>query len=232
MRKCALLILSMLLAGASSTASAATINIRFDLTQSWVSLLGGVIVTPPDGYVGQGKGIVSVAGAGIATPSAGGAATIHQMKMRFNVKAFLASALVKGYVAADLTNDPTGTLTGGGSAIAFGGPGVFYDDGSLTCTGANCGFLAAFPVTSHGAQTYSPLGTIPISGLSTIGAAAFSKAFAFSISGYTGVLNVVGQEISRDYTEFPEPEAVTLLGSGLIALAWLRLRRKPQAQND
>lgn len=207
----------------STSAQASSISIRFDLSQSYVSLLGGTIVAPPDGSVIDSNGVVNVAGAGVATPDPSGAVTVHGMRVRFKVDANFIGAHVVGPISFQLANNPTGNLTAGGSAASFGGPAIVQVNAGLNCGGPNCGFFGGFPINLSGPQTNPTLGLISITGLGTVGSAFFSKAFTFSVSGYTGLLNVVGQEVSRT---FPEPGALALLGPGVIALAALGRRRR------
>ncbi len=232
MRQCVLWLVAALVLGTPWAASAASINITFDLSQSWISLFGGTIVTPPDGSLISAQGAVSVAGGGIVTPSGGGAVTLQRMKMKFNVNGGPASANVQGPVTVRLANKPVGTLSAGASAIGFGGSAVFEIDAALNCSGFNCAFLGSFPISASGPQTFPTLGTLTLAGLSTLGAASFVKAISFTISGYTGVLTVVGQEISRNYAVFPEPGALLLLGPALVAGAWFRTRHRARQPSD
>jgi len=229
MRRFAPLLFALMLTGSVSTAQAATINIDFDLSGSTVSILGGIIDVPPDGQFTTATAKLVVEGAGIATPNAGGQVTLWQLRLKGTIDAdILGQANVTGNFDHIAQNQPAGTLSAGLANVAFPGSLVMGMNNHLDCSGVACGSLAAFPLTLTGPTTISVLGSIPVAGLGTVGAAAFSGSFSVSISGYTMFVSLVGQEISREYAQIPEPGTAGLVVMGLAGLAALAARRRPR----
>ena len=89
-----------------------------------------------------------------------------------------------------------------------------------------CASIANFPLSLTGPSTLSVLGSIPIAGLGTSGAASFAASFSVSISGYTMLVSLVGQEIAREYAQIPEPGTAGLVVMGLAGLGAIAARRR------
>jgi hypothetical protein len=227
MRRFAPLLFTLMLIGPGSLAQAATINIDFDLSASSVSILGGIVDVPPDGQFTIASAKLVVEGAGISTPQAGGQVTLWNLRLKGTISAdILGQALITGNFNNVALNQPVGTLSAGLTNVAFPGSLVLGMNSNLACTGAGCASIASFPLALTGPSTLSVLGTLPVAGLSNSGAAAFSASFSVSISGYTMLVSLVGQEISREYAQIPEPNTIGLLAMGLAGLGAIAARRR------
>jgi hypothetical protein len=227
MRRFAPLLFALMLIGPGSTAQAATINIDFDLSGSTLSILGGIIDVPPDGQFTQATATLVVEGAGISTPQAGGQVILWKLRLKGTISAdILGQALVTGNFNNNALNQLVGTLSAGLANVAFPGSLVFGMNNQLDCSGVACGSLAAFPLNLTGPTTLSVLGSIPLAGLGTSGAANFAASFSVSISGYTMLVSLVGQEIFREYAQIPEPGTAGLVVIGLAGLGALAARRR------
>jgi hypothetical protein len=227
MRSFAPLLFTLILIGTGSTAQAATINIDFDLSGSSISILGGVIDVPPDGQFTQATATLVVEGAGISTPQAGGQVTLWALRLKGTISAdVLGQALITGNFDNNAANQPVGTLSAGLANVAFPGSLVMGMNNQLDCSGVGCASIANFPLSLTGPSTLSTLGTIPIAGLGTSGAATFAASFSVSISGYTMLVSLVGQEVFREYAQIPEPGTAGLVVMGLAGLGAIAARRR------
>lgn len=217
----------LLTLGASPSARAETINIEFDLSGSSFSILGGIIDVPPDGQFTVATAKLLVEGAGISTPQSGGQVTLWQLKLNGTISAdILGQALVTGNFNTKALNQPVGTLSAGLANVAFPGALSMDMNVNMACSGVACGSLASFPVNIAGTHTLSPLGSLPVVGLETPGAAAFSGSFSASISGFTFLIQLVGAEIAREYAVIPEPNTFALVAIGVVGLGALGLRSR------
>ena len=213
----------LLFGAVANTANASVIQIDFDFTaQSVLSLLGGTIVTPPDGSFSSGTVRVLVDATDLETPIAGGDVTVG-----FGTFAGTVSKNVAG--AADVSGPFAGTQVG--TLVGILDPGLisatFTDDLMLDmnvnfgCTGTGCGPLG-FPVSVLGIEALS-LGTISLTGLEADGTAQIDVTTAVELDGVLGTLNLVGNETSRLFI-VPEPQTATLLLLGLVGLGMKRSR--------
>jgi hypothetical protein len=227
MRRFAPVLLGLLLIGPASVAQAATINIDFDLSGSTVSILGGIIDVPPDGSFTLATATLVVEGAGISTPQPSGQVTLWKLRLKGNIDAdILGQAHITGNFDNNALNQPMGTLDGGAANVLFGQSLQLGMNTHLNCAGSACGSIAAFPLDLTGPSTLTALGAIPIAGLGTYGAANFAASFSVSVSGYTMLVSLVGQEISREYAQIPEPNTFALVAIGLTGLGALAARRR------
>ena len=212
----------VLLLGAPS-ALAGTITIDFDLTNSSVALLGGILNIPPDGSITAASVQVTVQGSNLTNASAGAAQLSNLMLM----------ATINGTVggAATLTGGLSGTQLGGGAGNLSGGLAnlamatlTLNLNGLVNCFGGLCPALGTFPVSAvNSVSVLTGIGNMGIGGLGTLGAATLNGLLSLTIGGATAAVSLVGQEVNRTY--IPEPNTFALVGLGMLGLAGLGWRR-------
>jgi hypothetical protein len=95
-------------------------------------------------------------------------------------------------------------------------------NGVINCVGPSCAILS-LPTTINGTQALT-LAALPIANLNSIGNALISGSFDITFAGFTGILHLVGTEVSRSFV--PEPNSLALIGMGLAILAGSRLRKR------
>lgn len=208
----------------AGAAAASVIELDFDFTaESFMSLLGGTIITPPDGTFDSGTVRFIVDATDIDTAIAGG-----EVALGFGT---FAGTVVKNVAgAADISGPYSGTQVGTllGILDAGGASATFIDDLMLdvnfnfACTGTGCGPLG-FPVNVSGVNAFS-LGTIAITGLDAEGTARVEMVTSVELDGVLGTLNLIGNETARAFV-VPEPQTATLLLLGLVGLGVKRSSR-------
>ena len=207
----------------ASGAHAGVITIDYDLGSSVVSILGGMISIPPDGSITSSTASVTVAGSSLSNASPG-AAGLHGLNLAATVDATVAGAatLTGGFTGVQVGN-AAGTLTGGLGNLVLGTLNLNLT-GAINCTPAGiCGALGTFPILITGTSPITGLGSIGVGGVNTPGAGTLNAVLPITIGGAAGVINLVGQEVSRSYV--PEPGSFGLLGLGLLGLAGVGWRR-------
>lgn len=217
-RSAALLVLLASLALAPALrASAGTISIGFDFSQSSLSILGGLIDIPPSGAITSASATIDVPGSGLATPEAG-VARLRSLTLAGTLDAtVLGMASLSGSLDGMQVGTAEGSLTAGLANLFFQSAvlslSVFVD-----CTPtAVCDFVADFPIQVTGPQTFSPFGTLPIAGLDSPGNALVTASVEIVIAGLSATLSLVGNEVSRTFV--PEPGSFGLVAAGLAGLA-------------
>ena len=213
--------LVMLLLLPAGSASALSERITFDFTGGSVfSLLGGTIVTPPDGTldVGTAELSVEVSAPGVYVP--GGAFVLDGIALAGTVAKNLgAAANIAGTYAAGQVAPLVGTLDPG-----LGG-GHFADDLALTfdtqigCSGSGCASLG-FPISDVGVSLFA-LSFLPVTDLAVPGAAQITASFVIEVDGVLGTLDLVGVEVARAY--IPEPGTFLLVAAGCT---WIAAKRR------
>jgi hypothetical protein len=156
-----------------------------------------------------------------ATDILSGAAVVR--KIDFDLlsidKDLFGEALVTGSIGVHQIGDAQGTLVlnGGNGTIQL--PNTLPSLGlnlaiapNVHCAGAACSLIGTFPFTS--AVTPVLTGALTIANIASNGGASFDRSFAVTLSGVTGVLRLVGQEIAR--TVVPEPSSESLIVLGLL----------------
>jgi len=210
-----------------AAASAGEVTIQFDFTGSTLSILGGIITIPPGGTITAASGSATFLATGPTQISAGPArlealdlaATINQ-----NV---LGQALVTGNILVQQLAGPTyGQLSAGLGNALFNNI-LLNLDVDAACAGIGCPFIGTFPINIAGNFTVSNLNAV-VGNLATLSAATLMATLPISLSGFSGVLNLVGSEVSRSFSPVPEPGTLGALSLGLVALALVaRLTRRP-----
>jgi hypothetical protein len=224
MRRIAPLIALLLLLGSAPAARAGQITIDFDLSGSSISILGGVIVVPPDGSITSAGTRLQVEGSSNANASAG-PARLRSLTLGGTISGTVLGAMtVTGGISASQIGSAAGLLNPALTLAAFGGTGVLSVNALINCTpGAACIVLGAFPISISGPQTFSPFGSFQVGNINSVGNATLSGQLSVMLSGLTAVFNLAGTEISRTYV--PEPSTFSLLGIALIGVAACRWRR-------
>ena len=209
----AALALSLVVAG--SPATAASVLIDFDFaSQSSISLLGGIIVTPPDGTVDSGSGRLSLEATSLTTFISGGQAVLDLITFSATIATNVGGvADISGTISGTQVGVLPGTLTPSQTDLSFPGTIAVNLNANLPCTGTGCASLG-FPVVDSGIFNLTA-GTLPITGIGTIGTANITADIPISLGGVLGVLHLVGIETSRSF--LPEPTTAMLLGLGLLA---------------
>jgi hypothetical protein len=208
-----------------SDARASSIQIDFDFTgESFLSLLGGTIVTPPDGTFDTGFVRLQVEASDLTTPIPGGDVVLRQGEFEGTVVKNVAGAAdISGPYAGIQVGILNGTLAPGGTAADFIEDMFFDLDIALGCTGTGCDPLG-FPINVAGINALS-FTTMSITGLDTLGTAKIEMSAPVLLDGVLGVLTLVGNETIRSVV-VPEPQTGTLVAMGLAVLAVSRRVRR------
>lgn len=222
-RRCAtaFLLSVCLLAGAPDDASAGSIGIQFDISQSWISILGGTIVVPPDGNLTSETLRVVVPGGTSATDVLSGAAIVKGLGLALTIdKDILGEAHVTGNIDVTQNGSAQGNLmlnSGNGTvnlSVLSLGLNLAIDP-SIGCAGAGCSLIGTFPMTTP--QNPILTGALAIGNIGQSGLATIDQTFSVTLSGVTAVVRLVGMEVKR--TLVPEPASASLMGLGLLLAA-------------
>lgn len=213
--------LALLLLTSAGPAAAASVLIDLDFaSNSSISLLGGTIVTPPDGSVDTGSGRLSLEATSLTSFVPGGQAEMDQVTFSATVaKNVLGQADVSGTISGTQVGSILGSLNAAQTDVDFLGTIAIDLTASLACTGSGCASLG-LPVSTAGVVNLTT-GSLPITGLGTVGAAQVAADIPISLGGVLGVLHLVGVETQRSIV----PEPTGLVGLGLAA-ALLAVRRR------
>ena len=201
-------------------ARATFLEIDFDFTdQSFVSLLGGVIVTPPDGSFDSGSARVRVDASDLSTPIPGGDVTFDQADFAGSVfKVIPEAAFILGSFEGVQIGTLDGTLAPGEMGVDFAEDIILDLDIALACAGVGCDLLG-FPIDVTGISSLA-ITFMSFTDLNSPGDATISAILPIELDGVLGVLTLVVNEQSRQF--IPEPQTATLL---VIGLALLKLSR-------
>ena len=235
----------LVLAGAlvlSTSATADTVEIEFDFSDSIMSFLG-LITIPPDGTIHSMSAttiLPAVQTGGGATSVQTGSAQLKGLMVDMTLSAAVGlGTLITGPVIVSQVGTSTGPFTNTQS-VMFGGTGTgtglgmsLYVDAYLRCVGLFCGLIGDFPVSSMGPNPAPPgqTFTITLASLNTPGAANVGGTMPISIppettagNPFTGTVFLAGNEVSRTFV--PEPSSFAQLTSGVVVLAGLSRRRR------
>lgn len=207
------LALSLLLTATPAAAASVLIDLDF-ASNSWISLLGGTIVTPPDGSISVGSGQLTLEATSLTTFVSGGQVALDQVTFAASIaKNVAGQANVSGPISGTQVGSLAGTLTAGQTVLSFPGTMAMNLNAAIACTGPGCSVLG-FPVSTSGIENLT-VGNLPISGLGSVGMAQIVADIEISLGGVLGVLHLVGVETGRSFV--PEPAGLILLGMGLAA---------------
>jgi hypothetical protein len=212
------LVLSTALSG---SAAAGRVGIQFDISSSSVSILGGTIEIPPDGFLSVSDRMRIVAPATSPTGVYSGAAILRRLDfdlLSIDKNLGSGAAHVTGSVAVDQIGEATGSLLLNGadatlslSTLPSVGLHVAIAP-NLHCVGTACTQIASFPITNP--VTPLLVGTLNIANIGQSGLASFDQTFGLTLSGVTAVVRLVGHEVVRTFV--PEPSSAMLIGFGII----------------
>lgn len=209
-----------------ASAEAGTISIEFDLSNSAVSLLGGIVTIPPDGSISSATATIHIQGASLSAPQAG-AASMTGLNLAATVNGTVASlATLTGGLSAAQVGGAGGSLTGGLANLLIGTLTLNLT-GTINCSpGGPCGVLGTFPLVLSGPNVLTGVGSLGVGGLGTFGAATLNALLNVTIGGNSAVVSLIGQEVNRTFTPaVPEPGSIGLFGLGMLGLAGLGWRR-------
>ena len=197
-------------------------RIRFDFTGgSFISLLGGTIVTPPDGTLDTGAATVWVEATAPGAYVASGQVILGGVNVAGTVaKNVFGSADVSGPYLASQTAPLAGTLAAGMDGADFVDDLSLFVDAQLDCTGSGCSAIG-FPVSVSGVSLLA-VTFLPITDLGVVGGASINATVPIELDGVLGELNLVGVEVSRTF--IPEPGTFLLVSVGLGLMAAGRRR--------
>lgn len=210
----ALLLASLWLA---SPARAGILTIDFDFaTNSSLSILGGVINTPPDGAITSGTAQLRIEADDINTPITGGFANLASSNLAgFVSKNVQNQALVNGTFDVTQNSNVSGTLSAP-NTITFSSPYNSNINANIGCGGTGCGALG-LPINVSG-NFVQPVQPVTVTDLEVTGAALISLNLPVVLDGVLADFSLVGVETGRSWV-IPEPGTAALLGFGLLALA-------------
>ncbi len=205
-------------------ASALSERIVFDFTfGSSLSLLGGTIVTPPDGTLDLGTARIDVEAAAPGVYVAGGQFLLENIEIAGTVSRTIpGAAAISGSYAGTQVGMLAGTVAVGLDGGQFVDPLSLFLAVDVDCTGTGCGALG-FPIVDLGISLLS-LGFLPVDDLGIPGSARIEVSIPIEIDGVLGTLDLVGVEVSR--TLIPEPGTFALLALGLGAMGAKRGSRR------
>lgn len=210
------------LLGSPGQVSADNVEIEFDFTGgSSLSLLGGVIVTPPDGTLDVGGATVDLEATDLTTIVPGGAAALSGLNASGTVaKNFPGSADISGPYSATQVGTLPGTVSGALDGVDFVTDLQLDINVAFDCTGTGC-FSLGFPVNENGTFDFA-ITFLPITNMGMVGGAGIDISVPIEVGGILGTLNLVGVEVGRTF--IPEPGTALLVGLGLVVMGVARRR--------
>jgi hypothetical protein len=205
----------VLLLFAAQPAWAGSISIDFDLTDSSVSLIGGILQIPPDGAITVATAHITVPGSGLTSASPG-PAQLSSLELAATINGTVGqSVLITGGFTTSQIAGGDGSLAGDLTTLSLLSLTLNLN-GTVDCMGGLCAALGTFPVSVMD-EPVDPIGLQPftIGGLGTLGAGTLSGVLPFDLDGNDVVVTLVGQEVGRMFV--PEPASGMLVGFGLLA---------------
>ena len=206
----------------ASPAAADSTLIEFDFTaNSFISILGGVIVTPPDGTMDSGSARLEIEATDATSFVGGGFATLDLLNFAGTVAKNVAGvADIAGPYSGAQVGSLGGNLNLGLDEVTFGSDLMVDLNVVFGCTGSGCGTLG-FPISEVGISALT-MSALPIADLEILGGASIQTAIPLTLDGVQGVLNLHGVEVSRSFV--PEPGTFASVAIGLAMLAGSRRR--------
>jgi hypothetical protein len=221
-RAAAAAVLLVVAVGASPAAAQLSERITFDFRSgSTISLLGGTIVTPPDGTLdfARARVLVDATAPGVYVP--GGAFVLDGTTIDGTVaKQISGVADIGGHFMASQVGSLSGVLAPGQDGGQFASSLALDLDVMIDCTGTGCSALG-MPINDVGLSLLS-IPFLPVTDLGVPGSARIETSIPIEIDGVLGTLDLVGVEVSRTFV--PEPGTFALVAVGLGILAGRRRR--------
>jgi hypothetical protein len=205
---------------ASSASAQSSERIDFDFaSESSISLLGGTIVTPPDGTIDFGSGRIWVEATAPGAYVSGGQFLFGGFAMGGTVaKNVMGAADIAGYYQTNQAGTLAGTLAPAQDGGQFAGNLALNMNVQVDCAGSGCGLLG-FPISDVGLSLL-PISFLPVDALASPGLARIQMSVPIEIDGVLGTLDLVGVEVARAF--IPEPGTFVLVAAGLGVLAGRR----------
>ena len=204
---------------AAAPARAGEVTIAFDFSASTITMLGGILTIPPGGTITAASGDATFLASGL-TQIAAGPARLEGLDVAATIdQNVLGQAHVTGNLLAQQLAGPTwGALSAGLGNAVFSNI-LLNVDVDAACVGIGCPFIGTFPINIAGNFTVSNVNAA-LGNLNTLSAATMMANVPITLSGFSGVLNLVGSEVSRSFSPVPEPGTFGALSLGLVALAF------------
>jgi len=204
------------LAGTEAFAQSAE-RITFDFTGgSSFSLLGGTILTPPDGTMDIGSASIDVEATAPGVYVPGGVFTLRGLNVAGTLsKSIAGQANVTGGYSASQLGQLVGTTAPGFTGGDFTSDLSLSMDTQIGCTGPGCGALG-FPVSDVGVSLFT-VSFLPVADMGVPGFAQITASFEIEVDGVLGTMNLVGVEVARSF--IPEPGTFVLVAGGIGILA-------------
>lgn len=214
------------LASVRSAHALSQIAIRFDFTAgSSFSLLGGALVTPPDGSIDVASlRLLVEADAGGIVP--GGVVTLSELAFSGTIAGNVGGvADVDGSFSGTQVGTLTGVLAPGGTGASFASDLDLDFAANIGCVGSGCAILG-LPVTESGVFGL-PIGLLPLIDLSVPGAARIDATVPVEIGGVLGELRLLGVETSRSAVPELGASWLLLLAAGGLWAQAVTSRSRP-----
>ncbi len=213
-----LVAMALCLMGSSNALAQSHEVIHFDFTpDTSFSLLGGTIVTPPDGTLDLGAGRISVEATAPGVLIPGGVFIFDSLEIAGTVsKDVFGAAQIDGDYAASQSAPLVGTLAPAMNGGNFSADLALNVNIVLGCVGSGCSSLG-FPISDIGLSLLS-VSFLSVTDLAVSGNARITANFPIEVDGVLGTLDLIGVEVSRSFV-VPEPGTFILVAAGLLGLA-------------
>jgi hypothetical protein len=210
----------------ASPAQSGTITVDFDLSNSIISILGGILTIPPDGSITASTASVTIQGNSITTPVPG-PASMSNLSLQATINGTVgAIATLTGNVTGTQVGAAAGVLTGGLANLAINTLTLNLS-ALINCAPAGpCAILGTFPISVMSLTPIPGVGNLGVGGLGTFGNGTLNAILSITIGGNSALITLVGQEVSRTFTpSVPEPGTFGMFGLGMLGLAAIGWRR-------
>lgn len=207
-------------------ARAGTISIEFDLSNSIISILGGILTIPPDGSITASTATVTIQGNSSTTPVAG-AASLSNLSLQASINGTVGGLVtLTGNISGAQVGVATGALTAGLANLVIGTLALNLS-ALIGCAPAGpCAVLGTFPISVMSLTPITGVANPGVGGLGTFGNGTLNAILSITIGGNSALITLVGQEVSRTFTaSVPEPGTFGMFGLGMLGLAGLGWRR-------
>lgn len=208
---------------AAPAANAGSVEIEFDLTNSTLTMLNGILTLPPDGTITAATARVTVPAASLSAPLSG-VAQVSSLVLSGTLNGTVGGAvLLTGGFSGNQVGGGAGVLSGGLANLALGSLSLDLN-GIVNCFGGQCPALGTFPISATNWLTVlTGLDSFGVGGLATPGAGTLTGVLPMNLAGNSVVVSLIGQEVSRIFV--PEPGTGSLLGLAVLGLLGARAAR-------